>query len=703
MNLSTGDQAEYVDGSQVSTGTFGLLGVRPALGRSFVAEDGTPGRENVVILSDALWRRQFAADPLVVGQKLWMNDVPATVVGVMPRGFEFPYQAKFWTPRVFHPTESRGNNWVNAVVRLGEGVTVAQADAHLHVVNRQIQEQYPKSNAGVRASLGPLRRLLLGGNPDEVRGTFLLMLGAVGFVLLIACANLANLLLTRDTSRGREIAVRAALGASRRRLVRQLLTESGLLGAVGGACGVLVAAWALALFPAVAATRFEIPYWVVLTIDGRAALFTAVVSLATGLAVGAAPAFRVTQSDVRGSLQESARGAGGGTRAKRLRNTFVIAEVALAMVLLVGAGLLIRTVMRLGRVDPEFDAAHSFTARVFLGGGRYDSTRVRGAFFNELTRRIEALPGVAAVGATNLLPLGTTNWEGVQVEAYDDSARTTMVSSVAGRYFRALAIRLREGREFTELEGERGGPVVIINETMARRYWSAESPLGRRVRFGQDPAAPWHTVVGVSQDVKQGNLEGTTRDQVYVPYAQRYSWRNMSVIVRAPGDPMRSVSIVRAELARIDPIVALYDVQPMQAVVRRSFREKALYSDMFAVFAGVGLGLAAIGIYGVMAYSVAQRTHEIGVRIALGAERGHVLGLVVQHGLALASAGVVIGILAALALTRVLGSLLFGVSPLDLATFAVTALLLAGVAVVASYVPARRAARVDPMVALRME
>jgi putative ABC transport system permease protein len=703
MNLSSEDQAEYVNGSQVSPGTFELLGIRPALGRSFVATDGTPGGENVVILSDALWRRQFGADSLVVGRQLRMNDFPVTVVGVMPRGFAFPYQAKFWTTQVFDPIQGRGNNWVNAVVRLREGVTVAQATAHLDVVSRRLEEQYPRSNAGVSASLAPLRRLILGGDPDELREFFFLMLGAVGFVLLIACANLANLLLTRATTRGREIAVRAALGASRRRLARQLLTESGLLGVGGGALGILVAAWGLAIFHAVVATRFEIPYWIVFTIDWRAVLFTAAVSLATGLAVGAAPALRTARSDLRASLQEGARAAGPGTRTSRLRSAFVIAEIALAMVLLVGAGLLIRTVLVLGRVDPGFDAAQSFTARVFLGGTQYDSTRVRGAFFNELVRRLEALPGVEAVGATNLLPVGSINWEGVQVERHDDSARTTLVTSVAGRYFEALGIPLVEGRTFTEMESERGGPVVIINETMRRRYWSRESPLGRRVRFGRDPAAPWHTVVGVSRDVKQGNLETGVQDQVYVPYAQRYSWQNMSVIVRSAGDPMRSVSMVRAELARIDPTVALYDVQPMEGVVRRSFREKALYSDMFTVFAGVGLMLAAIGIYGVMAYSVAQRTHEIGVRMALGAERGDVIGLVVRRGVALASAGVGVGVLAALALTRLLGSLLFGVSPLDLTTFAGTALLLAGVAVLASYLPARRAARVDPMVALRNE
>jgi len=354
-------------------------------------------------------------------------------------------------------------------------------------------------------------------------------------------------------------------------------------------------------------------------------------------------------------------------------------------------------------VDPGFDAAHAFTAHVALAGPHYATVRGRGAFFNELTRRLEALPGVSAVGAINLIPLTGINYEGVAVEGRDDASETALVSAVEGHYTRALGIALREGREFTEAEGERGGHVVIINETMARHYWPRESPLGRRIRFGRDPAAPWWTIVGVSPDLKQGSLAATVQHQVYVPYAQRYSAWVLSVIVRTAGDPMSAVAMVRAELARIDPTVVLDDIRPMQAVVRRSYWDRRLYGSMFSIFASVALLLAAIGIYGVMAYSVAQRTHEIGVRIALGAERRDVLRLVVRQGLGLALAGVAVGALAAAALTRALVSLLFGVGPLDFVSFGGTAMLLAGVAVLASYLPARRATRVDPMVALRYE
>ena len=700
-NLSTADRPDHVDGTSITPGMFDLLGVRPALGRSFLSDEGTAGRDHVVILSDALWRERFAGH--ILGRQVSMNGALHTVVGVMPPGFSFPDQAKFWVPLVFDPVADRGNNWVNGIVRLRPGVTVAAADAYLNAVSRRLEQQYPLSNTGVSATLAPLQRLLGVEDAQGFRSILFLMLGAVGFVLLIACANLATLLLTRATTRRHEIGIREALGASRSRLVRQFLTESALVALSGGALGLLVATWALGLFVGAIGQNVEIPYWLKLTIDWRGLFFTAAVALGTGVAVGVLPALRATRFDVRGALQEGARGSGRGIRGGRLRSGLVVAEVVLAMVLVVAAGLLIRTVVSLAQVDPGFDAAHAFTAYVDLGGSRNEEVRARSVFFSEFTKRIEALPGVRAAGAINLIPLRGINYEGVKIEGQTDSPEPPLVSAIAGHYVRALGLGLREGREFTEAEDERGGLVAMINATMARHYWPRVSALGRRFRFGRDPAAPWWTVVGVAPDIKQGSLAGGVRDQVYVPRSQRYSSMGMSAIVRTAGDPMRAVAMVRSELARIDPAVTLNDIRPMQDIVWRSFWDKRLYGGMFSIFAAVGLMLAAIGIYGVIAYAAAQRTHEIGVRIALGAAQRDVLRLVVGQGVRLAAAGVGVGAVGAIGLTRALSSLLYGVSPLDPVSFVVTALLLGAVAMLASYVPARRATKVDPMVALRYE
>jgi putative ABC transport system permease protein len=703
MNLSTADEPERVEGNQITTRTFDLLGARPALGRSFLPEEAVRGKDHVVILSDALWRRRIAADAHVLGRTLLMDGAPYRIVGVMPPGFAFPDHAKFWVPLVFDSSAGRGSNWVNGIVRLRTGVTIAQADAHLALMSRRLAEQYPADNAGVSASLAPLRRLLVGDDVDNVRHILSNMLGAVGLVLLIACANLVNLLLARAATRRHEIGIRAALGASRGRLARQLLTESALLGVGGGALGLMVALWGVGLFRATVEAQGEIASWLQFSLDWRAVVFTVLVSLATGLLIGALPALRGAQPAVRGALQESSRVSGAHTGGSRVRSAFVVAEVALAVVLLVGAGLLIRTVVFLARVDPGFDVAHAFIARVPLGGTRFESARARGAFFDELARRVEALPGLVAAGAINIPPLGTVNWERARIEGLEDSSRITVINSVAGHYFRALGAPLRAGREFTEAEDERGDPVIIINETMARHYWPGESALGHRIRYVRDASERWLTIVGVARDIKQGSLGAVEQDQVYIPYGGRYSWSEMSFIARTAGDPLSVVRSVRAELREMDPTVPLIDVMPLQALVHRSYWNRQLYGTMFTLFAGIALLLAAIGVYGVMAYTVAQRTHEIGVRVALGAARRDVLRLVVRQGLGLTTAGLAVGVFAAAGVTRVLGSQLYGVSPFDPVSFALTALLLVAVALLASYLPARRAAAVDPMVALKYE
>ena len=703
MNLSTADRPEHVDGSRITTGTFDLLGVRPVLGRSFFAEEARPGRDHVVILSDALWRQRFAVDSQVLGRQLLMDGIPYTVIGVMPPGFAFPDQDKFWLPLAFDSGAGRGDNWVTAIVRLRPGVTRARVDAYLATVSRRLQQQYPASNTGVWASVAPLRRVLLGGgDPKEARAILSLMLGAVGLVLLIVCANLANLLLARASARHREIAIRAALGASRRRIVTQLLTETGVVALAGGGLGVLLTLWTLGPFQAAIQAHVPIPYWMRFTVDWRGLLFTGIVSLATGAAVGALPAFGATRLDLRASLQDGGRaaGAGGGARAGPWRNAFVVAQVAVTMVLLMAAGLLIRTVVGLEKADPGFETAHAFTARVPLGGVRYDSARVRGAFLNEFTRRVEALPGVTAVGAINILPLGFTNWEGVRVEGREDSSHSALLSSVAGHILPALGVSLREGRGFSETEAELGEPLAVINATMARRYWAGESPLGRRIRFGR---GPWLSIVGVAADIKQGRLEESGHDQVYIPYGKRYSWSTMSIVVRTAGDPSAAVAMVRAELGRMDSTIPLSDVSMMREIVDRSFWQQRLFGSMFSGLAAAALLLAAIGIYGVMAYAVALRTHEIGVRLALGAERADVLRLVLRQGGVLTALGVGVGIVGAWGATRALGSMLYGVGPMDPVSLLATTVLLSGVALLACLLPARRATKVDPMVALRAE
>lgn len=704
VNLSAGDHPERVEGTQISAGAFTLLGVRPALGRSFLDEEDLAGSNAVVVLSDALWKSHFGADPSVLGKPLVIDGNPYTVIGVMPPGFAFPHQSEFWVPLSFDPREGRGNNWVNGFVRLRPGVTTTVANAHLAAVSRQLAEQYPNSNKNVSASVEPLQHLLFGGmDPGSISHIVLLTQGAVGFILLIVCANLTNLLLTRATTRRHELAIRTALGASRSRLARQLLTESGLLAALGGALGILVASWALALATDVVRTRFGVPPWLEFGIDRRTLLFMLTASVVTGLAIGVAPVWSVLQAELRDALQEAGRTSGPGVRASRIRSGLIVAEVALATILLTGAGLLIRTVVGLSSVDPGFDPAHALALRIPLDGAGYQDASVRGGFFNDVTRRFETLPGVEAVGAINLLPLGTINGDGAVIDGYGDSARVVLVSSVTGHYLRALGIPPLEGREFTETETERGDLVALVNQTMARHYWPQGSALGHRIRLQRDPPGFWRPVVGVSRDITQGQLQNGRQDQVYIPYGRQYSWSTMSFVVRSRSDPIGLVGMLRAELKLADPTVPVVDVTSMDDLIRRSFGDRRLYASMLSMLASIALLLAAIGIYGVMSYAVVQQTRQLGVRIALGAKPRDVLQLVLGQGLKLAGAGAAVGLLGALIVSRTLQSMLYGVNPVDPVSLVVATSALAAAALLAALLPAWRATRVDPVVALRHE
>ena len=704
VTIRAGDQAQRVEGSQISAATFTLLGVRPVLGRTFFPEEEDAGNSDVVILSDALWRQRFGADKQVLGSNLVLGDRPYTVIGVMAPGFAFPHESALWIPLSVDPLVGRGNNWVTGFVRLRPGVTTGAANAHLAVVSRRLGELYPESNKDVTASLAPMQHLLLGGmDPAALSNILLLMQAAVVLVLLIVCANLTNLLLTRGTARQHEMAIRSALGASRSRLSRQLLTESALLGLLGGVMGLLVAKGALGLFSNVLRTKFAIPDWLPFVIDWRVLVFILLASLITGLVVGVGPALSIPEQELRSVLQQTGRSFGGGLRVNRMRAGLILGEVALATILTAGAGLLIRTVLGLSRVDTGFDRAHTLTLRIPLEGERFQTASVRGGFYNEVTRRFEALPGVEAVGAINLLPLGTINGDNAVIDGYSDSAQSVLVSSVTGHYFRALGIPPIEGREFTQDETARGDLVAIINQTMARHYWPQGSALGRRIRFRRDPPGAWRSIVGVSRDITQGQLQNDRRDQVYIPYGRQYSWPTMSFVVRAEGEPIGLVGMLRAELKSADPIIPLVDVTTMDDVISRSFGDRRLYATTMSMLASVALLLATLGIYGVMSYAVVQQTRSIGVRIALGASPRTVLLLVVSHGLKLAVAGVAAGMLGAFFATRLLRSLLYGVSPVDPVSLVIATLPLLGAALIATLIPAWRATRVDPAVALRHE
>ena len=704
MTVLTFDRYLRVEGSQISPGTFGVLGTQPTLGRTFLPQEGTPGNDHVVIISDALWRELFDADPSVLNEQLTIGDATYSIVGVMPPGFEFPHESRLWTPLSINPLASRGDNWVNAFVRLRPGVTVAAANAHLAAVSRHLAEQYPQTNKGVGASIVPLQNVLFNGaDPARLGTIFRILQAAVATVLLIVCANLTNLLLIRATTRHRELAIRTALGASRARLARQVFTESALLAAIGGALGVLLAERSVGIFTGLLRTRFGVPPWLQFVIDWRTLVFVIAVSILTAVIISVGPVFYVRESALRASLYGTGRTSGPGVRVNRIRAGLIVGEVALATVLLAGAGLLIHTVVGLSNVDPGFDVDHALTMRIPLDGERFGDPSIRGSFWNELTRRFEALPGVEAAGAINLLPLGTINGDDAVIDGAGDSTRGVLVSSMTGHYLRALGIPPVEGREFTDVEMARGDFVAIINQTMAHHYWPQGSALGHRIRFRLDPQGFWRTIVGVSRDITQGQLQNAHQDQVYIPYGRQYSWSTMSWVVRTPGNPSALAGILRAELRAADPAVALEDVTPMKELVRRSFGDRRLYATTLSTLGTIAMLLAAIGIYGVMAYVVLQQTRAIGVRVALGAKPHDVLQLVLGQAFRLAVRGVALGLFGAFFAGRVLRSLLYGVHPIDpLSLIAATAPLM-GAALLASLIPAWRAMRVDPAIALRHE
>lgn len=705
LNLVGVGEPERIIGSAASASLFEVLGVDPQLGRVFTADEEQIGQDRVAILSHGLWRRRFGGDPNIVGQEIQVSDVSRTVIGVMPASFKFPYKdAEIWVPMALNENQkqSRGSFGYYAIGRLKPGVSIQQAQAEMGTIASNLASRYPDMLEGFGVNIVPLHRQVTG----KVRPALLVLLGTVAFVLLIACANVANLLLARAASREREIAIRTALGANRIRLVRQLLTESALLGLAGGAVGLLIAYWGLNAL--IALSPEDIPRLDQIGIDGRVLGFTLLVSLLTGLVFGLAPAIQASKPDLNESLKESGRSTTAGVERRRVRSALVVIEVALSLVLLIGAGLMIRSFSQLQKVDLGFNPDRLVSMNIQLSRTKYQG-QLSTQFFRQLIERVETMPGVESAGATTAIFIdalpNSTNFtlEGKPPMPAAEQIETP-VDAVTPSYFRTMGIALLSGREFTEQDGLESMPVAIINDTFARRFWPGEEPVGKRFKFGDSGSqAPWMTIVGVVGDMRRTGLDVDVRCETFLPYTQRRFIGFLSLVVRARSDPRVIATAVRDQVWSIDSGQPVSHIRTMDQLLDGMMAQRRLNMVLFALFGGVALVLAAVGVYGVISYSVTQRIHEIGIRMALGADRGDVLRMIVRNGMTLVLIGVAIGLIAAFGLTRLMTALLFGVSATDLATFVAVSGILSGVALAACFVPALRAIKVDPMVALRYE
>jgi putative ABC transport system permease protein len=700
FTLTGSGEPEMLKGARVSANLFHLLGARPALGRMFLPEDGEPGRGKVALLGNGLWHRRFGADPKVLGRTITLNGESHTVIGVLPPDLHFPSRefSDLWLPLTIDPAaEDFKVGYLTLIGRMASGVTAAQATEEVRAIARRITEREPDDDEESAPVVVPLQTELAG----DLRPVLLVLLAAVGSVLLIACANVANLLLARASVRRQEIAVRLALGAGRQRLLRQLLTESVMLGVLGGATGVLLALAGIG--PLAEGVTADSPQLTEAAVDGRILLFALGISLAAALLFGLVPALRSSAPDLQGTLKEGGKSGSANPARQRLRSALVVAEIALALILVAGAGLLIQSLWRLYNVDPGFRAEGVLSFRLspaFQG----EDTAPRLAYYESVLERLAGLPEVEAAGAVHLTPLGGNNWNpSLRVEGRPGEALPSVDWRVATPgYFETLGIPLHAGRPFNSSDREGAPGVALVNQTFARRLFPGESPLGKRVNTFFEGKDNWVTIVGVIGDVKHHALASAAEPEMYRPYAQ-YPTTGMTVMLRASSDPLRLVPAVREAVWAVDADVPISEVAPLEEVVARSVARQRSVTVLLAVFAGIALLLGAIGIYGVMAYAVAHRRHEIGIRLALGARQGQVLRLVLGQGMILAVLGLAVGLPATAAATRLLESLLFGVAPADPFTLGGVALLLGVVALLASYYPARRALEVDPVQALRYE
>jgi putative ABC transport system permease protein len=731
FTLTSVENPQKIHAGRVTPDFFTVLRARPMLGRAFLPGENEPGRDHVVVLSYGIWQRRFGSNSNVVGQTIRLDANEYEVVGVMPHDFDFSIPNYYgpmdlWVPIVLTRDNSeRKHNYLNVIARLNPGVTVRQAQAEANIIAARMRREYSgtteQSNApptttaetnehsGVMlgTKLEPLRDEIFG----DVRSPLLIFFGAVGFVLLIACANVANLQLARAAARQKEIAVRTALGASRGRVARQLITESVLLALVGGALSLLLVFWLIKLLTGLLPAGM--PQGTSITIDANVLVYSLTLSLATGLLFGLAPIFQAFSRTPSESLKEGGKTTATGDGGLRLRGFLTVSEIALSMVLLIGAGLLTRTFVGLLNVKPGFETENILTAKVTLPKYSYADSRQQTDFYTRLLEAIATLPGVKAAGAVNDLPLGAgRDSDEFTIErrgARDVSSSTGSCQDrlISPDYFRVMNIPLIKGRTFTKADASSAPPVVIISQSFARRFFQNEDPLGQHITFADPAAAPWPTIVGVVGDVRDLALDADPDIEIYAPYQQNVLPYNplpyMSLVVRTVGDPSSLTSGVLAEIHELDKNLPLPETEPMTAVYSASISARRFNTLLLSIFAGIATILAAIGIYGVISYLVTRRTHEIGVRLALGAEARNILALIVGRGLLLAIFGVVIGLAGALAVTRVLAKMLFGVTTTDPTTFVGVSALLIGIVLVACYVPARRAMRVDPMIALRYE
>ncbi len=702
VNLISNGEPEEIPAQRTTASLFSVLGVNAHLGRTFIPEDGHPGQNNVAVISFGLWQRRFGADPKVIGRKVILGAADHTVIGVLPQDFKWHVRqnsvtgqaAELWFPGITDEMKQNRGRFTSVVARLKSGVKLEQARAEMDNIAGRLAEQYKQFNSGFGVNVVPLRQEFTG----EIRPALLLLMGAVGFVLLIACANVANLLLARAATRQKEIAVRLAMGASRGRIVGQLLTESLLLAVMGGGAGLLLAWWGkeslISLSPP------ELGDFQNVEISASVLIFTVVVALLTGVIFGLVPAFEASNIKLNDTLKEAGRGLAGGARIRRLRSTLVIAEIALALLLLLGAGLLARSFLRLQGVDTGFNARNVLTMRVALPRARYDQDAKIINFFTQAVERIQTLPGVESVGAINHTPflgLGTQTY--FQIEGrpkHDQADNNTGLCVIDQNFFHALQIPRTRGRLFTEQEVREKRNVIVINEALARKYFPNENPLGQRIDLWGGPTE----IIGVVGDAKHKELEKETGPMSYWPIAQ-YPSGYMTFVLRTRNDATAVATAARNVIQTLDPQQSVGEVRTLDNLVGNSIAGRRFNTLLLAVFAVVALLLSAGGIYGVMSYAASQRTHELGVRVALGARPRELMKLVIGQGMRLTLVGVAIGLVAAFGLTRFLENLLFEVSATDPSMYTGVAALLTIVAFVACYLPARRATKADPMAALR--